>query len=344
MNFIGKIWSFFASTALSVVLMALICVDAIYGSVLVVANRPFFEILDREILMPWLVYEGPKHLSLTLWIYVLIALMFFFAVNTAVCTADRFYSIWKNKRPWQSLLPHVVHAGFLIALLGHLIGGLYGIRSYDNAVFEGEKTPLRNAPGLSVRLDSTETDYGPRGMPSRIATTITVFEGETEVKSATASVNSPVLHGLTAFHHADSGETVSGLLMDVSGETLSVPFGSSFKVKDGRTLWLSRVFPDFAMEADGTPYSRSREMRNPHAEILMPDSKRGYLPLSAPGSAIRAGGFTIELRDYVRTEYAIINVVKDPGIVLIGLGSLVLSVGMVLLLVAGVNRGELIGR
>ena len=144
------------------------------------ANPEFYRELDSVILLPWLITEGTRHLSRTFWIYILIVLIGFFAINTFVCTFDRLYSIIKTKRPWRSFLPQLVHAGFLIALFGHLMGSVSGFRSYGNVILKGETVPIRAAEGISVRLNDTEVKNDKTGKPDFLKTSVTVFENGAE--------------------------------------------------------------------------------------------------------------------------------------------------------------------
>ena len=83
---------------------------------------------------------GTENISYTLWIYILIVLITLFAVNTFVCTTDRVFSIVRNKSPWQMILPHIVHIGFLVALVGHLLGSTAGFKSPQNFILLGDQT------------------------------------------------------------------------------------------------------------------------------------------------------------------------------------------------------------
>jgi cytochrome c biogenesis protein ResB len=117
-----------------------------------------------------------------------------FALNTVICTLDRLYSIIKQKRPWQSFFPHIVHIGFLVALLGHLIGSVYGFKSQENIVFKGEPVPVPYTEGLSVRLEEVEVAYAPSGNLEMLKTTVTLLEGDKEALTDTIEINGPLIY------------------------------------------------------------------------------------------------------------------------------------------------------
>src|SRR3990172_869408 len=157
------IWNFFASTCLTVVLSILICMTAAWGSVLVIANPGFFQSLDRTVLLSRLFGLGKQYPSLTLWIFVLIFLVFLFAINTFVCTVDRLYTVIKTKSPFRYFLPQVVHIGFLVALIGHLAGSLFGFRSYGNIAVKGKVIAVPHEAGIFARLDDIDGGFADRG-------------------------------------------------------------------------------------------------------------------------------------------------------------------------------------
>jgi cytochrome c biogenesis protein len=320
-----RIWEFFSSTALTIILAILICIVAAWGSVVCIRNSEFFQGLDRAVLLPWLFTEGTEALALTLWIFVLVFLIFFFALNTVICTLDRLYSIIKQKRPWQSFFPHIVHIGFLVALLGHLLGSSYGFRSSGNIVFKGEPLSVPHTEGLSVRLEDVEIDYTPSGDLERLKTTVTLLEGDKEALTDTIEINGPLIYRGIAFYHVDHGKTPTGLVLDVDGEKKSVKLGGSFITRDGRIFSLGALYPDFGVQ-----------------EIISEWRERAFLNISVTGTFVTLGGKTITLKGYETTPFAILTINRDPGIWLMIAGSSILVLGMVLLLFLRGERGELV--
>ncbi|MBI5491766.1 MAG: cytochrome c biogenesis protein ResB [Deltaproteobacteria bacterium] len=334
------IWKFFSSVYLTVALAALVCIDAAWGSMLAMKYPQFFRNLDQAILLPWLSSKGPGYLPLTLWIYVLVLLVALFAVNTAVCTADRIYAIIKAHRPWQSFFPHLVHIGFFIALLGHLAGSVGGFRSYGHMVFKGDSIPVPESNGLYLRLDGVKVKQTPEGEPEEIKTGVTLLKDGSEILSDTIEINGPLIYKGIAFYHLDQGSSPAGLVLGVDGEVIEAKFEEGFRTKDGTGFRFGPIYPDFAIE-EGEPFSRSNELRNPYIEIRS-GGERAFLDLNGSGARTRLGGKEIRLEDFVMTDYAVLAINKDPGIWLIIAGSSVLVIGMLLLLFFRGGRAELV--
>ncbi len=340
-----KLWGFFSSVRLTIILAALICADAAWGSILAVGNPRFYRALDAQILVPWLAADGPRYFSLTLWIYVLVLLVFLFALNTFVCTTDKVYSIIKSRRPWQSLFPHIVHIGFLVALLGHFAGSTWGFKVYGQTVDKGETIQVPNAPGLRLRLDGMDIRQNAEGDVEYLKDTVTILERGREVTTGSIQINGPLIYKGIAFYHLDQGYSPEGVILDTGAKEERVRFNGSFDMPDGRIYRLGDIYPDFALDENGKAYSRSNQFRNPHIELIPQGKGRvSYLDVSGPGAVSRVDGTEVTMKDYILNPYVVLSMNKDPGIWLIIAGSSILVVGMVLLLFFRGSRSELVAQ
>lgn len=340
-----KLWSFFASIYLTVVLAVLICTVAAWGSLISMANPRFSMVLDQSVLLPLLFSAGTRYLGLTIWIWVLIILTAAFGLNTFVCTADKVYAVIKAKKPWQALFPHIVHIGFLVALLGHLAGSAWGFRSYDNMLLKGETKPVPNTEGLYVRLDDFETRSGPDGGLDYLKTTVTLLDGDKkEIRQGAIEINGPLIYKGIAFYHVDQGSAPKGLVLEIDGTTVNAAFSSGFVGPGGKSFRFGGIYPDFGLDSGGKPVTLSPEFVNPHAEVVSSDGTAAYLPLKEPGSSVSLAGARITLVDYITEEFVVLTINKDPGISLIIIGSSILVIGMVLLLFFRGERTELVRR
>ena len=339
-----SIWRFFASTELTIVLAGLIILDAAWGSIISMKNPQVFQALDQAILFPWLFSVGKANLNISLWIFILVFLITIFAINTTVCTLDKLYSTFKDKRPWQSLFPQIVHIGFLIALLGHLIGSIYGFRSPGHFVFQGQAIQVPSQEGLLLRFDDIEMKTSRRAGLEDLKTKVALLEDGKELLKDNIRINGPLIYKGIAFYHIDQGEAPTGLILRVGEEDFRIKFGGAFKTKDGAIFKLGTIIPDFALDKTGSPYSRSEEYRNPHQAIISASGKIEWLQLSSIGSSIILDGHTIELSGYINAPYVVLNINKDPGIWFIIIGSVVLVAGMLLLLFLRGERAELVRR
>lgn len=339
------IWRFFSSVTLTVVLAVLIVIDSIWGSLIVKDNLEAYRHIDRIILLPWLFKDGIKYIQITLWIFILIGLVFLFAINTFVCTVDKIYSILKNKLPIRTFFPHIVHIGFLIALFGHLVGSLYGFRNPAIPVMKGEFISIPQQKNISIRFDDMDIKLSKTGMPTELKVMATVFENGKEILKDNIQINGPLLYKGIAFYYADHSETPAGVVLKIGDEIFNVKFNQGFAAKGGVSFKLGTIIPDFAINEKGNPYSRSENFKNPAQEIIISRNGKtinGWLNISRPGSRLTIGNYDIELADYIMAQYVVMTINKDPGIIWIIVGSSILTIGMFLLLFFRGERAELI--
>ena len=341
----AKLWNFFSSVVLTIVLAILICMDAIWGSLLTVNNPNFYRSIDQSILLPKLYSMGMEGISYTLWIYILIALITLYAINTTVCSADRLYAIFKNRSPWQLILPHIVHVGFLIALVGHLLGSSYGFKSPENIIMVGETANVPTREALKVRVDDVEvkTRAGSRDIES-LKTTVTLLENNMEILTGDIEMNGPLIYKGIAFYYMSHGRIPMGLVLRAGSELKSVAFDSGFQVEGKGSFKFGAIYPDFAIDGEGSAYSRSMDFTNPHQEIISQSGVKGYLNISGPGGSVTIDGVDIVLKDYMLKTYAVISINRDPGIWFIIVGSLVLTLGVILIFIFRGGRAELLTR
>lgn len=339
-----RIWSLLCSTELTVLLTVLICVNAAIGSVLAVVSPSFYRRLDSEVLLPALYSLGLKGLGLTLWIYILIALVALFSLNTAICTADKLHGIIKGEYKLSAIYPQIVHVGFLIAVIGHLVGSVAGFKHPYNFLAEGETIEVTGVQGLSIRLDKVDMEATPEGEVLSLKTNVTLIKEGKELLSDAIEINSPLIYKGVAFYHADNGLTPAGLVLQIGGKRHEAAFGKTVTTGSGEAYTLGTMYPDFAISNDGKPYSRSGNYDNPYIEITDKKGGIGYLPLGAPGSGVRIGATDVIIADYLLTRYAVLIINKDPGIWLIIFGSAVLTLGMALIFIFRRGKVELATR
>ncbi|MBI5235475.1 MAG: cytochrome c biogenesis protein ResB [Deltaproteobacteria bacterium] len=339
-----RLWTLLVSLKLTIVFTVVICALAVWGSLLTVRHPQLYGQMDEAVLLPFLAQEGARMSVHAFWIIALIVIMAGFAMHLVFCTADKVYSILKNSLPWRSFLPHVVHIGFLAALLGHLVGSVWGFRSQGNIIMQGQAYPVPNAKGLYMRLDDVEVKTSGKGNMEYLRSRVTLLDEGKEIVTKDIEINNPLIYKGIAFYHVDHGAATTGLVLDVDGARVDATLGGVFKTPDKATLALGAVFPDFDVDSGGQAYSRSNEYRNTHVEIMSSDGGVAYLALSRPGAEARLGKRRIRLVDYISSRFAVYTINKDPGIWLIIIGSTLLVGGSATLLFARGEKNELVSR
>ena len=347
MTQLNKIWEFFTSVGLTIALTVTVCVITAFGSLKVKQDPDFYSAIDTHVLVPWLFNEGTSQLDYTLWMFLLIASIFVFALNIMACTAKRTYSVIKNKKHWTFILPQVIHAGFFIALIGHLLGSTLGFRSYNNVIYSHEGTPVPYNENLFVRFDGVDIEYGPSGEPTSLEARLTLSDDKGDFLSKEVSLNDPLMYEGMVFYYVNHSASPRGMnlvvITEEGKENFTTPFFTSITTKDGLTYNMNHIYPTLAYDEEGKPYSQTTdEYLNPYQEITSSTGKKGLLNLTKTGTTTEIDGKTFILESFDQVEYGVFNINKDPGISFIVVGSIILVLGTGLLLLFRRNRAELL--
>lgn len=131
----------------------------LYGSLSLPNNLSFFSGIDDTPLFRWL--SEAKGYGTTWWIWVFIAAMAVFALNTIVCTVEALLYRIGGRNLIEKLAPQVMHIGVLFIMLGHLLTATLG-EKIDIDVKKGETAPVGKAAAImlvDVRETTDENGY-----------------------------------------------------------------------------------------------------------------------------------------------------------------------------------------
>ncbi len=124
------------------------------GSLYIPKNLEIFSEINDFPLFQWL-YNNRDYPAKTYWIYAEILLMAFLSVNMVVCTIEALLEKLSRRTLIQRLSPHILHAGVLLVLFGHLVSGTVGFKK-DITMYMGETTEVDD---LVVSLKQIELVY-----------------------------------------------------------------------------------------------------------------------------------------------------------------------------------------
>ncbi len=120
------IWQKICSIHLTVALCLMITADSAWGYFCLNRHADLFEPLNDIGLVEWIATFGRHNLSHTLWLMLLLVLLFLLGLNTFACTTDRVLGLVSARsrmgarRFFFRLAPHVMHYAVLIILSGYL--------------------------------------------------------------------------------------------------------------------------------------------------------------------------------------------------------------------------------
>jgi cytochrome c biogenesis protein len=243
------------------------------------------------------------------------------------------------------------HLSIIVVLIGGIIGVTAGFKGYiqitegtSETRFYERSSQKRMVLPFEVRCDNFQVDYYPgTTRPKDFYSDLTIVENGEEKLSKRIEVNDPLVWNGIWFYQSSYGETGRGvkatiLIVDpATGEERRESFeGRTREVSVfGVTVNLMQIIPDFALDANQQPISKSNQPNNPAAliEVTRADgsAQRTWLFQRYP-EAKMAEGLPVDLTfvDYGGIQYTGLQVVYDPGVWVIWLGCTVMVIGLYL--------------
>ncbi len=252
-----------------------------------------------------------------------------------------------QKGNYSRLGVYITHFSLLIILIGAIIGIFFGFKGHlplpegslsDVAIKNNnEKLQL----GFNIRCDNFNTEfYGRSDMPKEYSSWLTIIKDGKEVLTKSISVNDPLTYEGITFYQANYGfipERVSmGLFIfrvvsrDGKAVDLRLRLGDTFEIPGTD---ISGRLVDFspALRLDNfTTYTN--QMNNP--AVLVDFSKSGKPSFSGwilrrhPETWQLPDGSRVEFIDLWGVEFTGLQVRKDPGVWIVYLGCITISIGL----------------
>lgn len=259
---------------------------------------------------------------LHLWFYLLFLACILYGVNTFLCTLD---SIIKKTRSGVKKVTlygaSVVHIGFIITLVAHLIGGLYSTTEPPVSVAD-EWTDLG---GFEMKVTDLKTSSYPNGMPKKITASVAVKKDGTEFPD-TLGYNNPVLlrHGISEVLMQDYGWIASSVVLKVDNHPCNLKVSETFNA-NGKEVRISDLY-------------MPPQYRYPVVKLV---SAAGNNPIFLPigeNNAQEIHGARIIFEDINSVPGVVVSVKNNPSIPLTFVTIFFFSAGMILVVFRMIYR------
>lgn len=239
----------------------------------------------------------------------------------------------------------VVHLAILLFLSGGLISGLFSFRT-DLALHEGEAVSVPKS-NFAARLDAFITEFYPNGQVKDWKSTITIIEEGQEALTKTIEVNHPLNYKNFMFYQSAYGWDWDKAELEIilrsengpdQGKIIKVKTGEKIIIDESLTIHVLRFLPDFVLDENKRPFSRSNEPNNPAAfvEVARKGEKTfsGWLFARFPDFGRmhpdKGSPLSLELKNYSASQYSVIHISRDPGTGFIWAGCFLIMLGLVL--------------
>lgn len=250
---------------------------------------------------------------------------------------DGSVHLYAEKTPWSRFGVYVTHLSIIIIFIGAIIGNIWGFKGYVNIV-EGDSVSSMQTRGgkgvidfgFTVKCNKFILDMYPNGQPKDYKSDLCVIDQGKEGLCKTIEVNDPLVYKGIWFYQSSYGADKTG------GAAIS-----AFK-PDGTSVGNFTLTPGQKVDISGyglvsaTDYKENFEGKGPaiHIDVEKPGgtSPLHLWVLAGQPDADRKRGdalwFTFGGLHEVEVRYTGLQVAKDPGVNIVWLGCLLMTVGI----------------
>jgi hypothetical protein len=318
---VRKIYDIFKSQKLGIIIGFTVTGLLIIGSLIMNFNPRQYAGLSGEDISFFFIHKKPIHL----WFYLLFLTCILYGINTFLCTLDSIIKKIKGGIKKATLYgASIIHIGFVITLIAHLIGGLYSSTEPPVSVTE-EWTDLG---GIEMKVTDLKTSSYPNGMPKIIEASVTVRKDGTEF-SDTLGYNNPVLlqHGVLEVLMRDYGWIASGVTLVIDNRTCNLKINETFNVNGAQVRVADLYMPP--------------QYRYPVVKLIFPDennrTQQIFLPIGE-SNAKEINGTKIVFTDISSVPGVLVSVKNNPSIPLTFVTIFFFSIGMILVILRIIGR------
>lgn len=196
--------------------------------------------------------------------------------------------------------------------------------------------------GFGIRCDDFDVEfYENSNTPREFKSWLTIIDDGKEVVKKSIEVNDPLSYKGTTFYQASYGMIPNApgwFVLRVtsksgSSEIKRLNFGESFLIPETNLEGTIRDFsPALAFDSEGRPFTFAEMMNNPAVFIDFKeggkDKYSGWIYKRYPMTGRLPEGHTVEFIDLWGSQYTGLQVRKDPGVWIIYLASLSMTIGL----------------
>ncbi len=245
---------------------------------------------------------------------------------------DGTIHIYADRNRWAAWAGLIAHMSIVVILAGAIAGTLFGFRDSQFTIAEGATLPVSGEPGVTIKLVDFNDKYDTAtGAPIDYASQVILYKDGAEVDRHTIRVNDPLQYGNTTFYQAFFGAAATMTVKDAAGKTLvseGVPLA-------WRTTADNRPIGSFAIPGSDYVGWVIGTLGNGDATVK-PGQMRVELYTAGQGTQVASKvidqGVATALGDFTVTferegQFTGLNIARDPGVMLVWLGSFLLFAG-----------------
>jgi cytochrome c biogenesis protein len=254
--------------------------------------------------------------------------------------AEGGFCIFAEKGRWTRLGVYIVHLSVVFLLLGGLIGSIFGFEGFVN-IPENERTDrvrLRKNSEIKtldfeIQCDDFQVSFYESGAPKEYRSALTILENGNPVLKKDIIVNDPLRYkGINIFQ--SSYGTLAPKEVTLSFTSTETGMGYIQKTSVGESFDLPEQMGTFVIkDFDSNYHFMGHTIGEAFIGTLTPpdggEPTDIVMPLRFPNfDRMRKGDFIASVTDYESQYYTGLQVTKDPGVIIVYTGFIVMIIGI----------------
>jgi cytochrome c biogenesis protein len=239
---------------------------------------------------------------------------------------------------------HMAHLSATVIVLGGLIGSYYGFQEFG-VCLEGQTYHIPKG-NFDLHVDKFWIDYHENGSVKSYNSTLTVLEQGQKMATKTITVNDPLVYKGIWFYqssYGDSWDRIDVARVNVKEKdtdklvgTVDLEWQKEAQLdKLGLKLLMTDFVADFGFNStDKKVYSKTAEHANPAIRLAITEGTMQTSPwifYHYPELFdIKGSKYAFELTGYQPKKFTGLQITKDPGVIIVWIGSTMIVVGITL--------------
>jgi cytochrome c biogenesis protein len=256
------------------------------------------------------------------------------------------FSLFGERNRVSELAVYIVHASLLLIFLGGIVDALYGWRAFVTLTRGQQSSQVQTQNGskrnlsFAIRCDGAGQENYADGTPKRWWSDLAILENGQAIVRKQIVVNDPLVYHGIRFYQASYGKTgkIDKLVLTAAPrdgrapKDITIALDETLPLDSDTTVRLAEFIPDYVVR-DGQIYTRSSELENPAAHLVVESTKTGqavnfWLP-PIPGFEQNASSpYTFEGKDVQMAYFTGLEVSHEPGQWSVWAGVLVMGLGL----------------
>ena len=252
------------------------------------------------------------------------------------------FHLFAQKAPWSRFAVYAVHLSVLVIFLGAIIGSVFGSKGYVN-ILEGEsvdkfmsRSQRQIDLGFAVRCEKFSMAHYANGATKEYKSVLTVLENGQPVAGfdrVPIIVNDPLTYKGFTFYQSSYGTLGKHefSISDPDGgnqQLITMEKGGSTTLPDGSVIVLQETTEDISKFVPGVSGAAAQ------AAVHLASGQHNSFVIYADNPSLNlmnlpfTGGKLLQYRGGQESVYTGLQVAKDPGVWVVWLGCLIMTLGI----------------